>query len=78
MPPLSVALPKISSPSLKVTVPVAPVPETVAVKVTDCPQTEGLAEERMAVVVVDASVTLIVMFSESVRLPSETSKWTLR
>jgi hypothetical protein len=54
--PLSVPVPSVAKPSLKVTVPLA-VPEpgalavTVAVKVTDWPNTEGLAEDVRAVVV---------------------------
>src|SRR5438876_9579523 len=51
-------------PSLKVTFPVG-VPEpgllavTVAVKVTDCPNTDGLAEELTAVVVPDFVVVVV-------------------
>ena len=51
-----VPVPRVFAPSLKVTVPVGmPVPGlfavTVAVKVTDCPDTDGLAEELTNVVV---------------------------
>jgi len=51
-----VPVPRVLEPSLKVTVPVAvPAPGlfavTVAVKVTACPDTEGLAEELTNVVV---------------------------
>ncbi len=54
--PSRVPLPRVLDPSLKVTVPVAvPAPGlfavTVAVKVTACPDTEGLAEELTNVVV---------------------------
>ena len=56
MPALSVPVPSVVAPSLKVTVPVGvPAPgavaATVAVKVTACPNTDGLAEEESAVVV---------------------------
>jgi hypothetical protein len=68
VPPLSVLEPKVVAPSLKVTVPVAvPDPgataETVAVKVTDCPKTEGLAEAATAVVVL-AVFTVCVRIEE--------------
>ena len=58
-PALSVPVPKVAAPSLKVTVPVGvPLPGaealTVAVKVTDWPETEGLAEEATVVVVLAA------------------------
>ena len=54
--PFRVAVPRVLGPSLKVTVPVGMPPPgllavTVAVKVTDCPDTEGLAEELTNVVV---------------------------
>ena len=54
--PLSVPVPSVVAPSLKVTVPVG-VPEpgavavTVAVKVTDAPKSDGFAELLTAVVV---------------------------
>ena len=53
-PELNVLVASDVAPSLKVTVPVgvpapAPVGVTVAVKVTDCPNTDGLAEEATAV-----------------------------
>ena len=56
MPLDSVPVPSVLAPSLNVTVPVgAPeagaVTETVAVKVTDCPDTLGLADGASAVVV---------------------------
>ncbi len=52
----SVPLPRVVGPSSKVTVPLGVTPMepfavTVAVKVTDCPDTEGLAEELTNVVV---------------------------
>src|SRR5947208_2239710 len=55
-PPLRVPVPNVVAPSLKVTVPVGvPVPggvaDTVAVKVTACPDTVGLADEASAVAV---------------------------
>jgi hypothetical protein len=58
----SVPVPKVVVPSLKVTVPVGfPLPGatalTVAVKVTDWPKTDGLAEE-VTVVVVSALPTV--------------------
>jgi len=43
-------VPSVVAPSLKVTVPVAPLPVTVAVKVTDWPKLLGLAEELTEVV----------------------------
>ena len=54
VPLLSAPVPKVVAPSLKVTVPVGvPAPGadavTVAVKVTDCPKTDGLAEEETVV-----------------------------
>jgi len=54
-PPVSVPVPMGLPPSRKVTVPVGvPVPgataETVALKVTDCPNTDGFAVEVTAVV----------------------------
>ena len=54
--PSRVPVPRVLEPSLKVTVPVGvPAPGlfavTVAVKVTDCPDTDGLAEELTNVVV---------------------------
>ncbi len=54
--PFRVPVPRIPGPSLKVTVPVGvPAPGlfavTVAVKVTDCPDTDGLAEELTDVAV---------------------------
>ena len=61
MPPLNVPVPMGLPPSRNVTVPVAvPAPdatgETVAVKVTDCPKTDGLRDEAR-VVLVDALLT---------------------
>ena len=60
--PSSVPVPTVVPPSLKVTVPVGvPLPETVgvtvAVKVTDWLNTEGLADEFTAVVVLMAFTT---------------------
>ena len=56
MPPDKVPVPSDATPSLKVTVPVGvpdagDVAETVAVKVTDCPNTLGLSEGATVVVV---------------------------
>jgi hypothetical protein len=50
-PPLSVPVPSVVLPSLKVTVPVAAEGETVAVKVTEEPNVDGFAEEASATVV---------------------------
>ncbi len=54
--PFSVPVPKVAAPSLKVTVPVGvPAPGetalTVAVKVTDCPKTDGLTDDVRFVLV---------------------------
>ena len=54
--PFKVPVPSVLEPSLKVTVPVAvPAPgvvvATVAVKVTDCPKTDGFASDDNVVVV---------------------------
>src|SRR5439155_2654305 len=62
--PFRVPVPRVLEPSLKVTVPVGvPAPGllavTVAVKVTDCPDSDGLAEE-LTDVVVPASVDVMV------------------
>jgi hypothetical protein len=51
LPPLREALPKVEPASKNVTVPVAAEGETVAVKVTLWPETEGLALEATAVAV---------------------------
>jgi hypothetical protein len=61
VPPLKVPVPSVIVPSLKITMPVGvPAPglvtNTVAVKVTDCPKTEGLTEE-VSVVVAAAGLT---------------------
>ena len=73
-----VPVPRVLGPSLKVTVPVGvPAPLvlafTVAVKVTGCPDTEGLAEEvtpvvvpGSVVVVVDAAVVVVVVVGAAV------------
>ena len=58
-PPLSVPVPSVVVPSMKVTVPLGPpaavVPGaftlTVAVKVTDCPDDDGLEEEETVMLV---------------------------
>jgi hypothetical protein len=50
-PPLSVEVPNELAPSEKVSVPVADEGETVAVKVTDCPNVEGFKLEVRLVVV---------------------------
>ena len=76
-PPVSGPLPKSVAPSMKLTLPVAaPVPggttETVAVKVTDCPKTEGLVPDATLVVV----ATLLTTWASAgvdvppVKLPS--------
>ena len=74
-PPLSVPVPNVAAPSLKVTVPLGvPLPgdaaATVAVKVTDCPNTEGLAEETTVVVVL-AALTVWVKGEEVLSLPAK-------
>jgi len=50
-PPLSLAVPKAVVPSRNVTVPVAAVGVTVAIKVTGCPKEDGLGEAERLVVV---------------------------
>ena len=70
-PPLSVPVPSVVLPSLKVTLPVGvPLPGatavTVAVNVTDCPKTEGLAEEVTAVVELPWLTTCGFVFNEPV------------
>ncbi len=74
-PALSVPVPNVAAPSLKVTVPLGvPLPgataATVAVKVTDCPNTEGLAEEA-TVVVVPAALTVWVKGEAVLSLPTK-------
>src|SRR5438874_1962083 len=69
--PFRVPVPRVLEPSLKVTVPVGvPAPGllavTVAVKVTDCPDTDGLAEELTRVVVLDAAVVVVVVVGAAV------------
>jgi len=62
-PELSVPVPRVVAPSLKVTVPVGgpPEPLTFAVKVTEAPYVEGFAEdERVVVVAVPVTVTVSV------------------
>ena len=64
-PPLSVPVPSVVEPSLNVTVPVGvPTPGdvavTVAVKVTDWPNTDGLTDEPSAVVVASLLTTWLV------------------
>ena len=58
-------MPSVAAPSLNVTVPVGvpPLPATVAVNVTDCPNTDGFAEDT-TVVVVEACVTVCVRVEE--------------
>jgi len=48
-PPLSAAVPSVAPPSRNVTVPVADEGDTVAVKVTVCPMTDGLRLDVNAV-----------------------------
>jgi hypothetical protein len=52
LPLLTVPVPRVVGPSLKVTVPVAVVGDKVAVKVTEVPYVEGFADEESVVVVV--------------------------
>src|SRR5260370_26806493 len=62
MPPLNAPVPSVAEPSLKVTVPLGlpgPLPATMAVKVTDWPNTDPLGEE-LTVVVVAVAVALVV------------------
>ena len=70
--PLRVPVPRVAAPSLKVTVPVGvpPVPVTVAVKLTDCPYTDGFDEEVSVVVLglTTASVGLAALPPEPVEL----------
>src|SRR5439155_15144333 len=66
LPPLSVPVPSVVVPSENVTVPVG-VPElalTVAVKVTDCPKTDGFAFEARAVVVERVQVNVKLTLEE--------------
>src|ERR1044071_8674180 len=49
-PPLTVAVPSDVAPSRNCTVPVADVGATVAVNVTDCPTTDGFADEASVTV----------------------------
>ena len=70
-PPLSVPVPRVTPPSLKVTVPVGvplagAVAATVAVKVTDCPKTEGFADDVTAVAELPLLTTCGLVFSEPV------------
>jgi len=60
--PLSVPVPSVVAPSLNVTVPVGvpPLPVTVAVKVTDCPNTEGFCED-VSVVVLGLTTTRVAV-----------------
>ncbi len=51
LPPLNVPLPSVVAPSKNVTVPVAVDGETVAVKVTICPEVDGLRPDVVVVVV---------------------------
>src|SRR5260370_33027088 len=57
-PLLNAPLPMLLAPSKKVTVPVAVPGVTVAVKVTDWPERDGLTEEMTAVVVLFFTVTV--------------------
>ena len=57
-PPLKTPPPMLLPPSKKVTVPVAVPGVTVAVKVTDWPERDGLAEETTAVVVLFFTATV--------------------
>lgn len=67
-PPLRVPVPSVVAPSLNVTVPVGvPLPGAttamVAVNVTDCPKTDGFADE-MTIVVVLGTLTVCVSVEE--------------
>ena len=66
LPPLSVPVPIVVVPSLNVTVPVAVLPAlfvTVAVRLTDCPKTDGLGVD-VTVVTVFALLTVCVMAAD--------------
>ncbi len=63
VPPDKVLAPRAMVPSLNVTVPVAPAPVTVAVKVTELPYVDGLRVD-VTPVVVDAEVTVSVPFTK--------------
>lgn len=71
LPLLTVAVPKVAVPSLKITVPVAPDGVMVAVNVTDTPSPEGFADEDTAVVVLalftvcDSAEELLLLQFES-------------
>ncbi len=73
VPPLSVPEPIVVPPSLKVTEPVGvPLPGgltavTVAVKVTELPETEGLTDESSAVLVESWSISCVTVFDVEVR-----------
>src|SRR5207247_320158 len=77
--PFRVPVPRVLEPSLKVTVPVGvPAPGllavTVAVKVTDCPDSDGLAEELTSVVVlafVTVGVSVLEVLPVEVAPPPE-------
>src|ERR1700737_3283995 len=85
VPPLNRAgLPRLTPPKKNWTVPVGvPVPGamalTVAVKVTDCPNTDGLAEDAVTVVADEAWVTVTTTGDETLPLkwPSP-SQWAVR
>src|SRR5712691_856865 len=51
-PPVSVPVPRVDAPSLNVTIPVAALGDTAAVKVTDWPKTDGFGEDASVVVLV--------------------------
>ena len=53
-PPDNVPVPRVLVPSLKVTVPVAALGVTLAVNVTDCPNTDVPTEDERAVIVLTA------------------------
>jgi len=59
-PTRKVPLPSVVLPSKKVTVPVAPDGETIAVKVADCPKVDGLRFELRPVVVLSGGTRLTV------------------
>src|SRR2546425_10540052 len=72
--PSRVPVPRVLEPSLKVTVPVGvPAPGlfavTVAVKVTDCPDTEWRSEEGTPVVVPGSGVVGVVVVGVEVVVP---------
>ena len=72
VPPVSVAVPRELAPSKNCTVPVAAAGDTVAVKVTDCPDVDGFADDASAVVVL-----INEAFTVCVRIVDVLAAWVL-